>query len=106
MADKAPPEAMIDEPRVAVRATEAEAATAAKCQRRVSAAVEEEQRLLAAADPGLHGLCQSWCDEAAALGRFDAQINGLDDRKVGRAKALRQRKPTVTVSPGVDLGLY
>ena len=53
MADELAAEAVIDQPGVAVRAGEAEAAGAAQRQRRVAAAVEEEQRLLPALDRGL-----------------------------------------------------
>ena len=53
MADQPPPEAMIDQPGVAVRAGEPVAAAAAERERRIAAAVEEQQRLLAALDRGL-----------------------------------------------------
>jgi hypothetical protein len=47
MADEALAEPMIDQPRVADVAGEAVAAGAAQRQRRIAAAVEEQQRLLA-----------------------------------------------------------
>ena len=56
VADELPPEAVLDQPGVAVRAVEAEAAGAAERQRRIAAAVEEQQRLLAALERGLDGV--------------------------------------------------
>ena len=53
VADELAAEAMIDQPGVAVRAREAEAAGAAQRQRRVAAAIEKQQRLLAALERGL-----------------------------------------------------
>ncbi len=52
VADELPAKAVVDQPGVAVRAGEAEAAGAAQGQRRIAAAIEEEQRLLAALDRG------------------------------------------------------
>src|SRR5258705_400661 len=54
VADELPAKAVIDQPGVAVRAGEAEAAGAAERERRVAAAVEEKQRLLAAFGCGLY----------------------------------------------------
>ena len=48
MTNKLPAEAVIDQPGVAMRTGEAIAAGAAERQRRVAAAIEEEQRLFAA----------------------------------------------------------
>src|SRR5690606_30135513 len=52
-------EAMFDQPGAAVRALEAESAVPAQRERRVAAAVEEQQRLLASRQPFLHGRHQS-----------------------------------------------
>src|SRR6202521_567833 len=54
--DEPPPEPMIDQPGVAVRAMQAKAAGAAQRQRRVAAAIEEKERLLAALERELHRL--------------------------------------------------
>ena len=48
VADQPPLEAVIDQPGVAMRTLQAEAAGAAERQRREAAAIEEQQRLLAA----------------------------------------------------------
>ena len=54
MADELPPEAMIDQPGVAMRTGKAEAAGAAQRQRCVAAAIEKKQRLLAAFERAFH----------------------------------------------------
>ena len=61
VADELALEAVIDQPGVAVRAVEAEAAGAAERERRIAAAIEKQQRLLAALQRGLHR-----CRRAAA----------------------------------------
>ena len=105
VADQLLAEAVIDQPGVAVRAGEAEAAGAAQRQRRVAAAVEEKQRLLAALDRGLHRAGERRRDEAAARRPLAAQIDRLDRRHALAAEALGQREPPVAAAPRVDFGL-
>ncbi len=66
VANQPPLEAVIDQPGVAVRARHAVAAGVAQRQRREAAAVEEQQRLLAALERDLHRFGQSRRDEASA----------------------------------------
>ena len=90
VADELAAEAVIDQPGVAVRAGEAEAAGAAQRQRRIAAAVEEKQRLLAALDRGLHRAGERRRDEAAGRRALMAQIDRLDRRHALAAETLRQ----------------
>jgi hypothetical protein len=80
VADEAPPEAMIDQPGIAIGTGEPETTAAAKRQRRIAAAIEEEKGLLAALKRIAHGLSQTRGDEAAARRAFGAQIDHLDGR--------------------------
>ena len=86
VADQPPPEAMIDQPGVAVLAGQPMAAGVAQRQRRKAAAVEEQQRLLAALQRDLHRLRQPRRDEAAARRAFAAQVDRLDRRQVLRRR--------------------
>ena len=105
VADEPPPEAVVDQPGVAVRAGEAEAALPAERQRRVAAAVEEQQRLLAALERGLDRLGQPRRDEASARRTLGAQIDRLDGGQMLAAEALRQVQAGVAAAPRVDFGL-
>src|SRR4029077_20799001 len=80
VADELPAKAVIDQPGVAVRAGEAEAAGAAERERRVAAAVEEKQRLLAALERAPDRAGERGRDEAAGRRALAAQIDRLDRR--------------------------
>src|SRR5262245_29926997 len=103
VADQPALEAVIDEPCITVWAGEAEAALPAERERRVAAAVEEQKRLLAALDGGLHGLREPRRDETAARRAFAAQVDGLDRRQVLTAKTFRKRQAAVAAAARVDL---
>src|SRR5262249_15899149 len=90
VADEPTPEAVIDQPGVAIRAAQAKAALPAQRQRRIAAAVEEQQRLLAALDRRLDRLREPRCDVAPARRSLDAHVDGLDGGKMLAAEALRQ----------------
>ncbi len=105
VADELPAKAVIDQPGVAVRAGEAKAAGAAQSQRRVAAAIEKEQRLLAALDRGLHRAGERRRNEAARRRALAAQIDRLDRRHALAAEALGQRQPPVAAAPRIDFGL-
>src|ERR1700687_3140747 len=105
VADQPPLEAVVDQPGVAVRACQAKAALPAERERRIAAAVEEQQRLLAAFERGLDRLRQSRRDETPARRAFDAQIDRLDGRNMLAAEALRQMQAGVTAALRIDLGL-
>jgi hypothetical protein len=105
VADELPAETVIDQPGVAVRAGEAEATGATERERRVAAAVEEEQRLLAAFDCGLDRAGKRRRDEAAGRRSLAAQIDSLDHRHALAAETLRQGEALIAAAPGVDLGL-
>ena len=78
VADELAAEAMIDQPGRAVGAGEAEAAGAAQRERRVAAAIEKQQRLLAALQRGLHRAGQHRRNVMPRRRRFAAQIDRLD----------------------------
>ena len=106
VADQPPPEAMIDQPGVAIRAGQTEAAGVAERQRRIAAAVEEQQRLLAALERDLHGFGEPRRDEAPARRAFapagrSASIDGRcwPPKRSGRCRC------AVAAAPRVDLGL-
>ena len=99
------PEAVIDQPGVAIRAGDAEAALPAERERRKAAAIEEQQRLLAALERALHRLGEPRRDVAAARRAFGAQIDRLDSRQVRPAEALRQVEVPVASAPRIDLAL-
>jgi hypothetical protein len=77
----------------------------AERERRIAATVEEQQRLLAAFERGLHRLRQPRRNIAPARRTFDAQIDRLDQGDMLAAEALRQRQAGVAAALRVDLGL-
>ncbi len=80
MADQPPLEPVIDQPGIAILAGEAIAAGAAQRQRRVTAPVQEQQRLLLLLQRELHRFCEPRRDEASARRAFGPHINGFDMR--------------------------
>ena len=106
VAHQPPLEAVIDQPGVAIRALQAEAAGAAERERRVAAAIEEQQRLLAAFERVLHSFRQPRRDEAAARRAFAPHVDGLDHRQVRAAETLRQMDALVAPAPRVDLRFH
>ncbi|MEY9106359.1 hypothetical protein ABH999_002555 [Bradyrhizobium yuanmingense] len=104
--DEALAKAMIDQPGIADGAGEAMAAGTAQRQRRIAAAIEEEQRLLAPLDRGPDLAGEPRRDEAAARGRLAAQIDGLDMRHVLAAEARGQRDALIAVLARIDLGFH
>ena len=102
VADQPPLEAVIDQPGVAIRALQAEAAGAAQRERRVAAAIEEQQRLLFAFERVLHRLGQPRRDEAAARRAFAPHVDRLDRRQMRAAETLGQMDALVAAAPRVD----
>src|ERR1700722_8831297 len=90
MADQTLAKAMIDQPGVAEGAGKTMPAGPAQGQRRVAAAIEEQQRLLAPLDRDLDLSGEPRRNEAAAGRRFAAQIDRLDMRHVLAAEPRRQ----------------
>ncbi len=105
VADELLPKAVIDQPGIAIRAGEAETAGAAQSERRIPAAIEKQQRLLAALERRLHFAGEERRDEAAARRRRRAQIDRFDRRQTLTAETLRQREPQVTAAPRIDFAL-
>ena len=105
VADEPPLEAVIDQPGVAVRAGHAVTAGVAQRQRRKAAAIEEQQRLLAALERDLHRFGEPRRDETPARRSFAAKIDGLDRRQMLAAEPLRQMQVDVAAAPGVHHGL-
>src|SRR5258708_26176934 len=91
MADQAMAKPMIHQPGVADRAAEAMPAGAAQRQRRITAAIEEQQCLLAPLDRELDLLGENRRDEAAAGWLCAAHVDRFDMRHVLAAEARRQR---------------
>src|SRR6266436_8833456 len=106
MAHEVAPEAVVDQPGVAIGAGKPEAAGTAQRQRRVAAAVEEQERLLLALQRDLHRLGKARCHEASARRTFAGEVDRLDGGQVRAAEPLRQMQPPVAATPDVDLGLY
>ena len=94
---------MIDQPGVAIRTLQAEAAGAAERERRIAAAIEEQQRLLVAFERDLHRLRQPRRDEAAARRAFAPHVDRLDHRQMRAAETLRQVDALVAPAPRIDL---
>ena len=105
VADQPLAKAVIHQPGVADGAGEAMPAGAAQRQRRIAAAVEEQQRLLAPLDRDPDLLGQPRRDEAAARRRLAAQIDRLDMRHVLAAEARRQHDALIAALARIDLGL-
>ena len=78
---------------------------AAKRERRIAATIEEQKRLLAAAERSPHRLGEPRRDEAAARRTFGAQVDRLDGGKMLTAEPLGQMQAGIAAAPGVDLGL-
>ncbi len=92
VADELPAKAVIDQPGVAVRARETKAAGSAQGQRGVAAAIEKQQRLLAALDRGFDRAGERRRNEAAGRRSLVAQIDRLDRRQALAAEAFGQRE--------------
>src|SRR4051812_21706793 len=104
MAYKRPLEAMIDQPGIAVRTIEPQAAGAAKRERRISASIEKQQRLLPAFERRLHGTCKARRDEASARRAFALQVDRFNRGLALPPEALWQRNAAVAPAPRVHLG--
>jgi hypothetical protein len=87
VADQPLAKAVIDQPGIADGAGETMAASAAQRQRRIAAAVEEQERLLAPLDRDIDLSGEPRRNEAAACGRLAPQIDRLDLRHVLAAEA-------------------
>src|ERR1700688_4839943 len=105
MADQTLAKAMIDQPGVADGAGKAMPAGAAQGQRRVAAAVEEQQRLLAPLDRKADLFGQPRRDEMAARRSFAPQIDRLDMRHVLAAEPRRQHDALIAALARIDLAL-
>ena len=105
MADQPPPEAMIDQPGIAIRACEAMPAGAAQRERRIAAAIEEQQaparRARARPAPLPPDAAQM---KRPRGGPSRAQIDRFDRRQMLAAETLRQMQPRVAAAPRIDLG--
>ena len=104
MANQLAAEAVIDQPGVAVRAGEAKAAGAAQRQRRKTAAIEKQQRLLAPLQRGRNRAGKRRRYETARRRPLMAQIDRLDRRHGLAAEALGQLQPLIAAAPRIDLG--
>src|SRR4051812_36426186 len=76
---------MLDEPCGAARTLEAMAAGAAQGQGRVTAAIEEQERLLAGLEGRGEFVHQGWGQEMPALEALTAHIDEAHGRKLGRS---------------------
>ena len=105
VADQPLAKPVIHQPGVADGAGKAMPAGAAQRQRRVAAAIEEQQRLLAPLDRDLNLLGEPRRDEAAAHRRFAPQIDRLDMRHMLAAEPRRQHHALIAALARIDLGL-
>ena len=105
VAHESAPEAMVDQPCIAMRALQPEPAGPAQRERRIAAPVEKQERLVAAFERHLHGFGERRRDIAARRRSFAAQIDRLDRRLTLAAEALGQREAGVAPAPCVHLGL-
>src|SRR5262245_14637254 len=96
---------MLDEPSVAIRAGEPKSASTAERQRRIAAAIEEQESLFAAFECVAHSLRQTRRNEAAARRAFSAQINRLDGGKMAAAEAFRKMHARIAAAAGIHFGL-
>ena len=80
-------ESVLDQPGGAIRAFESEAAFAAERPRRITAAIEEEEILLAALKRLRDRIDENGREPAPALGRACPHVDGGDLRKAGAVRA-------------------
>src|SRR3954463_3352590 len=106
MADELTPEAMINQPGVAVRTIEPKAAGAAERKRRIAAAVEEQQGLLAPFQRGLDRAGKARRDEASARRTLPLEVDRLDRGLALAAEAQRQCEAVIAPAPRVDFGFH
>ena len=106
MADEPPPEAVIDEPGVAIRAGKAIAAGAAERERRIAAPIEKQQRLLLAFERELDLLGEAGCDKPAARRTLAGEIDRLDHRQGLAAEPFGQCEPAIAPAARIHLGLH
>ena len=106
VADERAPEAMLHQPGAAIGALPAVPAMAAERQRRISATVEEEQRLIAGGERRRCGLLQRLGNPAAGPRRMRLQIDGGKLGQLSPAEALR--KPDMRIAPalGIDTAFH
>ena len=81
------------------------AAGTAECERRVAAAVEEQQRLLLLGERLGHGRDQHRRKPFSPLRGMLAQIDGLHIRELGAGVATGQMHVTVAARSGIDVAL-
>ena len=96
--------AVLHQPGRAGAAGEAVAAMPAKRQRRVAAAIEKQHGLLAPGERLGNGVDERRRQEAATLGRFEAQIDGFHARQRRAAVAGGEGQPPVAALLGIGHG--
>src|SRR5262249_28657615 len=105
VAHKSPPEAMLDQPSIAILAGKPKPAPTAERQRRIATAIEEQQRLFATFECVAHSLRQTRRNEAAARRPFSAQINRLDGGKRAAAETFRKMHTRIAAAASIHFGL-
>ena len=98
-------EAMLHQPGAAIGAVEPVAAGAAKRERRIAPAVEEEQHLLAGRERLGEGLLQSRRQPGPPRRRSLAQVDRLDRRQSRAAVTIGQPPALVAAALDIDGGL-
>src|SRR5512134_1337209 len=99
MTDKLLAVAVLDEPRVAVRAAHAVAAGAAERERRVTTPVEKQERLFVAGDRLADLALELRRDPALLRRSFGAQVDRFKRRDGAAAEPLGQREPLIAPAP-------
>src|SRR5262245_40774014 len=102
MAFEPAPESVFDEPRRAVRALEAETAFAAERHRRVAAAIEKKEHLLAAPKRLGDGIDEDRREPAPALRRIAPHVDGGELRQAGRLVTRGELDVPVAALLGID----
>ena len=98
-------EAVLDQPGGAIRAFEFEAAIPADGDRRIAAAIEKEQRLLAARQSLGDRLDQTGDSHLPRSGGLDAHVDGSDVGKARRLVALLELDVAVAALCGIHQAL-
>src|SRR4030042_4034643 len=102
MSSEPAPESVLDEPGRAVRAFEFEATFPAERHRRIAAAIEEQERLLAAPQGLGDSVNQDRGEPASALRRCGPHVYCQDGREACRLVASPQSDMAVAALLGVD----
>jgi hypothetical protein len=104
MAQQDAPEPVFHQRGRAIGAFDTVTASAAQGQRRIAAAVEEEQRLLPIRQGGFDGRSQRLGDPSAGFGRCFAHVDDIDFRQTGPSDPVAQNDAPIPSPVDIDQG--